>query len=457
MPIEFEAFWTSGLADNTYLLPVGNDAVLVDPQRDAWRFLAAAESRGLTLRYVLETHVHNDYVSGALEINAATGAEVAAPAGGNYRFPHMRMAEGDEIVLGDVALRAMETPGHTPEHVSYVVYEAGRTAPSAVFSGGSLILGSAGRTDLLGAERAEELARAQYRSLRRLVDLPSETRVLPTHGPGSFCASAGSWTERTSTVGEQRRRNPALRAVDEESFLRSQLSGLPLFPEYYHHMAGINRAGPAVLGDLPALTPLSAEEVARSTEAGAWVVDGRDRLSFAAGHVPGSINVELDDMFATYLGWVVPFGASFVLVLPEPTEVKGKEALTQLVRIGYERVEGYLAGGVEAWRSTGRSIDAYPVATVDELCATYEPNNGIRVLDVRQPKEWAEGLIPGSLQIFVGDLNGRLGRFPRDREVWAICASGRRASIAASLMDREGIPVRLVSRGGVSDWLGSCG
>ena len=450
---DLEVFATPSLGDNSYLAAVGRDAVLIDPQRDVWRFLAAAEDRGLTVRYVLETHVHNDYVSGALEVRAATGAKLVAPAGGHYTFPYRAMAEGDEIRLPGLTLRAMETPGHTPEHVAYLVFEDDAPDPVAVFTGGSLILGSAGRTDLAGDERAEELTRAQFHSIRRLSALGDDTLVLPTHGAGSFCAASAPTEERTSTVGEQREQNPALLVKDEDVFVRQQLSGLLAFPAYYRHMGGINRSGPAVLGRLPVVHPLSAEDLVGKVDAGASIVDARDRLAFAAAHLPGSINVELDDDFATYVGWVVPFGAPLVLVLPEPFDAAAQEAITQLIRVGYERVEGYLAGGIEAWRAEGRHLDDYAAGDLDELERRSTGDGRVRVLDVRQPREWDAGRIPGSLQVFIGDLPRRLGQIPRDREVWTICASGRRASVAASLLDRAGIRVGLVAREGVPAWL----
>jgi hydroxyacylglutathione hydrolase len=449
MPAEIDAFATASLGDSSYLLMAGSDAALVDPQRDAWRFLATTAPRGLTVRYVLETHVHNDYVSGALEVQAATGAEVVAPARGRYEFPHRAVAEGDEIDLGGISLRVVETPGHTPEHLSYLMLEAGR--PVAVFTGGSLMQGSAGRTDLLGTGRAEELARAQYRSLRRLAELPGSTRVLPTHGAGSFCASTPRSDERTTTIGTERDANPALLAPDEDAFVRRQLDGLLAFPAYYRHMAGMNRAGPAVLQRLPRLAPLSPDEVAAHAAAGGWVVDARDRRSFAAGHLPGSLNVELGDQFAVYVGWIVPFGAPLVLLLPEPADINGAAALTQLVRIGYDRVGGWLRGGVDAWAAAGRPLSDYPIVGLDELGDARE--RGAAVLDVRQPPEWREGAVPGSLQMFVGDLPWSLHELPRATELWTVCASGHRASLAASLLDAAGIPVRLVASGGVADWL----
>jgi glyoxylase-like metal-dependent hydrolase (beta-lactamase superfamily II) len=249
--MDYELFVTPGLGDNSYLLVSAGEAVVVDPQRDAWRFLSAADARKLRVRYVLETHVHNDYVSGALEIRAAAQAEIGAPARGKYEFPHRAMAEGDEIRIGALRIVAWETPGHTPEHIAWLVYEDGRADPVAVFGGGSLIVGTAGRTDLLGPDVADDLTRAQFRSLRRLAALPPSVQLLPTHGAGSFCTASVGSRDRTSTIGDELRSNPALAARDEDSFVRRQLEGLRAYPAYYAHMAGINRAGPPVLGGLP--------------------------------------------------------------------------------------------------------------------------------------------------------------------------------------------------------------
>jgi hydroxyacylglutathione hydrolase len=360
------------------------------------------------------------------------------------------LAEGDEVRIGDLTVEAIETPGHTPEHMSYLVFGETPVAPLAVLTGGSLILGSAGRTDLLGAELAMDLTRAQYHSLRRLTLLPDETRVLPTHGAGSFCASSAMSREVTSTMGVQRRTNPALLIADEEQFISERLSGLPPYPAYYTRMAPINRAGADVLGQLPTFVSLAAGTLEQMIADGCWVVDGRDRISFAAGHVPGSLNVELDDAFARYVGWVVPFGAPLAVVLPEPVQPAVVEAMSQLVRIGYEHVAGYLAGGIDVWRSSGRPVRAYPAADMAELS---RHNGDVRVLDVRHSGELAAGRIPGSLHAFVGDLAGQLALLPCDRPVWTVCASGRRASLAASLLDRAGIPVTAVTSGGVPDWL----
>ncbi len=453
--MDFEIYVTPGLGDNSYLVKSGQEALLVDPQRDIWRFLPAVERQRLSVRYVLETHVHNDYLSGALATRAATGAEIGAPAQGKYQFPHRGLGEGDEIQLGDLRVIALETPGHTPEHLSYLVFEGTAPTPAALFTGGSLIVGSAGRTDLLGDARTEELARAQFRSLRRLAQLADDVAVLPTHGAGSFCVSTVPALARMSTLGAERARNPALAAPDEASFLRQQLAGLLAFPTYYRHMAPINRSGPSVLRSLPRIPALRAADVDRLTRQGTWIVDARDRLDFAGGHIPGAVNVEMNNTFASYVGWVVPFGSQIVLVLPDDSALE--EAMTQLLRIGYDRVAGYLAGGLEPWRSDGHPVNSYPVADIDDLCRACLSGQPMKILDVRQRSEWDQGHIPErSLHVFVGDLPQRLDELPRDTELWTICASGSRASTAASLLDRAGIRVRLVGRGGVPEWAAHC-
>ncbi|MFG2876518.1 rhodanese-like domain-containing protein [Streptomyces sp. NPDC048337] len=441
---EIEIMTTASLGDTSYLLVSGDEAALVDPQRDSWELVESCTSRGVAIRYVLETHVHNDYVSGALEVRAATGATVAGPARAPYAFDHLPLAEDDEITVGEATVRAMETPGHTAEHTSYLVFDDTQRAPTAVFTGGSLLVGNAGRTDLSGADHTEELARAQFKSLRRLALLPDATRVLPTHGAGSSCTAGPVSRDRTTTVGAERRTNPALATRDEAEFVSGRLAGLPPYPAYYHHMAPINRSGPRVLGGPPAPRPLTPAVVEGLSGGGAQIVDGRDRKSFAAGHVPDSVWDELDDRFASLVAEVVPFGTRLVLVLPEPAEDAAREAAVQLLRIGYENVAGYLAGGVDAWAAAGRPLRSLRTADVSELAGRLA---GTCVLDVRPVRP--EGGIPGTLSIPLAELPRRLGELPRDREIWTVCGSGRRATIAASLLDRAAIPVTAVIRGGV--------
>jgi rhodanese-related sulfurtransferase len=350
----------------------------------------------------------------------------------------------------------MATPGHTPEHLAWLVHaaDAERDAPPiAVFSGGSLLVGSVGRTDLLGPTQTDVLTADQQRSLRRLAALPDGVAILPTHGAGSFCSAGPVVGRPTSTIGAERAMNPVFASIEasEGDFRQRLLGGLGRYPAYYASMAAINRHGPAVLGGVPTAPALDATGLKGAMARRVAVVDGRDRGAFAAGHVPGSLNVELNDSFASYVGWLVPFDAELALVLPEPAAEALAEAVTQLLRIGYEHVAGWLEGGIEAWAHAGQSIDSYPVVGIREAAAAEDATT---VLDVRQPNEWRGGVIPGSKQIFVADLPARLAELPRDRPVTVLCASGHRSSIAASILDGAGFDVRLIARGGAGQWPG---
>jgi hydroxyacylglutathione hydrolase len=448
--MDVEVFVTLGLGDSSFLVSSGDEAVVVDPQRDAWRFVEAAERTGVRIRAVLETHVHNDYISGAREIQEATGAEVVAPAKGEYAFDHRPADEGEEVTIGDLTFRAWATPGHTFEHLSWAAHGTDPDTPEGVFSGGSLLVGSAGRTDLLGPAHVDELTRLQYETVQRFRGLPGHVQLMPTHGAGSFCVSTLPNADRMSTIELELGHNGALLAPDQGSFARQQLTGLMEFPRYYPHMAPLNRRGPEVFGELPTVAALTPGEVAGLLTAGMVVIDARDRTEFAEAHLPGSLNVELNDGFGTYVGWVTAFDVPHVLVVPDPIDGSLPEAIAQLIRVGYDGTVGYLAGGIDAWRAEGHDVRSYHVATTKELRERIVAGDPPTVLDVRQPGEWnSEGIVPGSVLVFVGDLPERLSSIPRDRELWALCTNGHRASIAASMLDREGIPVRLVARSGI--------
>ena len=451
--MELEIVLTPGLGNATYLLASDGEVVVVDPPRDAWRVTAVADARGWRITHVVETHVHNDYLSGALELRAARGLQIVAPARGRFAFEHRGADEGDSVEIGDLRLVARATPGHTPEHLAWEVRPGGADGPSAVLTGGSLLVGSAGRTDLLGADATDDLTRAQFASLRTLASLPDDVAVLPTHGPGSFCSAGPIDGSRTSTIGTERRVNPLFGAPDEAAFRVALLGGLGAYPTYYDSMAPINRAGPPVLGR-PAPPPnLDAAGFAAAIAAGAHVVDGRGRAEFAAGHLPGSINIELTESFASYVGWFVPFGATVALVLPEPLGEALEEAAVQLFRIGYDRVAGGLAGGIEAWAASGARVGAYPTTTIEALHEDAVAGRNAYALDVRDPHEWREdGIVPGAIQIPLGELPDHLASIPHDAPVTVFCRSGRRAGIAASLLDAAGLDVRLVAQGGATDW-----
>lgn len=446
--VEIDLVVTPSLGDNSYVVSEGDEAFALDPQRDVERLLAAAQARGATIATVIETHVHNDYVSGAAELRAATGAEIVGPADAGYAFAFRGMNDGDELELGSHRLVAISSPGHTPEHTSYLLVPNDGGDPLALFSGGSLIVGSAGRTDLLGEDRTDELTRAQYRTMRRLAMLPDSVRLLPTHGAGSFCANASPSGPRTSSIGDERLGNPALTIVDEELFLAEQLTGLPAYPSYYAEMAPINRAGPPVLGPAPVPPPQTADEIATAMERGTWFVDAREGEAFARAHVPGSLSVPLEESFGSYVGWLVPFGSPLALLVPDAAALT--EASTQLFRIGYEDLEGWLDGGIDAWIASGRAVASYPTVPVEALAEEIRHGVAGAILDVRQATEWDEGHLEGSRHVFIGDVPSALGGIGRgERPTTVICASGYRSSMAASLLDRAGLPVRYVPRSGV--------
>jgi hydroxyacylglutathione hydrolase len=450
--MDHELILTQGLGNASFLIGAGREAVVIDPPRDAWRVMAAAEARGWRITHVLETHVHNDYLSGALELRSALGTEILAPARGRYAFAHRPMDEADSLDLDALRMTARATPGHTPEHLSWEMRTGGGGPPAAIATGGSLLVGSAGRTDLLGDEATDELTRAQFRSLRSLAELPDEVVVLPTHGAGSFCSVGPADAGRTTTIGRERARNSMFRIEDEDAFRVALLDGLGPYPTYYGEMARINRAGPVVVGRLPETPLIGPDGLRAAVAAGAHVVDGRSRTKFAAGHIRGSLNIELTDSFASYVGWFVPFRAPVVLVLPEPIVDSFELAATELFRIGYDHIIGALDGGLDAWVDSGGTLGSYLVTTVaatrDEVAGGTTPH----LLDVRYPYEWRDdGSVPGAMELSIGDLESRLDTLPRDAPITVMCKSGSRAAIAASMLDAAGFDVRLIAKGGAPD------
>lgn len=437
---------TPGLGDHSYLLTDGTVAALIDPQRDLDRFEEALAEVGARLEMVIETHVHNDYVSGGRALAQRYRVRHVLPADAGYRFPHHAVRDGDEVELGGLTIRAVHTPGHTPHHTSYAVLAHGEVA--VVFSGGCVLVGACGRTDLISAERTEELTRSQYRSASRLLSLPKPVTIGPTHGKGSFCSASAASTQTYTSVEAEQTRNPAALAADEDDFVRTQLAGLLAYPAYYSQMAGFNVAGADAWQPGP-LSGLTAEQVAGRQQDGTVVVDGRARSAFAAGHLPGSVNIELDENFGTYLGWLFPFGTRFVLVTEADADPMW--AVRQGARIGIESIDGFLAGGTGAWSAAGRPLRRYEVTDVQGLKQALD-RTPVRVLDVRQDLEWADGRVPGAVHIHVPEIRDRVQELAGESTpVYVICRTGHRASMAASVLDAAEIPTVLVD-GGFPDW-----
>lgn len=442
-------FLAPGLGDRSSLVIAGDSAVMVDPQRDVEPYLIAAEERGARLTHVLETHVHNDYLSGGLELARRSGATLVLPDRSGAGFAHRVARDGETFESGDLRIRALHTPGHTPEHMSYLVDR--EDGSPLLFSGGSLLAGSAGRTDLLGPAWTDRLTAAQFASVRRLATLPGETILRPTHGAGSFCsATAATAGPGFSTIADECRANPALIDADALAFARRQLRGLLRYPAYYAEMGPINRSGPRPLGALVAPPTLVPAQAAALQAAGVPLVDGRPRAVFAAGHIPGALNIELDEAFGTYVGWLLPFDSPLALVLDADQDPL--EAVRQLARVGFERVRGVLIG-LERWDDASGPLQAVGRARVADLRDALVAPGPPLVLDVRQPAEWENGVIPGSVLRFVADFADAVAWLPRDRAIWTICRSGHRAAMAASILAGAGYVVTAVDGGGVEDML----
>jgi len=432
-----EVIETSELGDRSYVAHDGEVAVVIDPQRDLDRVEHVLAGKALRCEVVLETHIHNDYVTGGLELARRTGARYVVAAADQVEFDRLPVQDGAQLQAGRLRIQVISTPGHTDTHLAYRI--DGGTGPAAVFTGGSLLYGSVGRTDLVDETRVEELTRAQYRSARRLAELNSDDdRLFPTHGFGSFCSSGAATGGTTSTVGQERARNDALTEDDEDAFVKRLVAGLTAYPSYYAHMGTRNRQGPGP-ADLSAPEPVRAAELATRIGAGEWVVDLRDRTAYAAAHIGGSIGIALGPQFSTYLGWLIPWGTPLTLIGETAQQVS--DAQRQLVRIGIDRPAGAAVGTPDTLTSADR-VRAYPRTGFTELAEAIG-RDGVVVLDVRRDDERASGSIPGSTHIPMHSLLERLDEVPSG-QLWVHCASGFRASIAASLLDRGGYDVVLV-------------
>ncbi|MXM67387.1 MBL fold metallo-hydrolase [Streptomyces sp. HUCO-GS316] len=423
---------TEGLGNRSYLAGGPRTAVVVDPPRDIDRVIAEAARRGVRIVAVAETHVHNDYVTGGLELARLTGARYLVPAGAAVAYARVPVADGDEEPVDeDLVLRAVATPGHTPHHTSYVLEESGR--PAAVFTGGSLLIGSVGRPDLVEPRLTEQLARAQHASAHRLADeLDDEVAVMPTHGFGSFCSSSQAQGSR-STIGAEKASNPVL-VQDVDTFVKDLLAGLDDVPAYYAHMGPANAEGPAPL-DLTPPRPADAGEIARRLAAGEWVVDLRSRVAFAAGHVAGTFNFEVDGQPATYLAWMIPWGKPVTLLAKSAEDVA--RAQREIARVGIDRPAAAAVGSPADWVADGRRPASFRRATFAELAAARERGEHMVVVDVRRDAERADGWIEGSVHLPVHQIHRRLGEVA-DGTVWVHCAGGMRAAIAASVLDAAG-------------------
>ena len=430
-----------GLGNTSWLIDLGDRRVaVVDPGRHPGPFLAEAERRSARVEFSIETHLHADFVTGSREL-AVYGTTVVAPAAGGVEWPHRPVNDGEVVDLGGLSLRALSTPGHTPEHLAYLLADGDR--PLGVFTGGSLLVGAVARTDLIAPDRTEDLARALWRSLHdQILTLPDDLPVYPTHGAGSFC-SAPAGDRRWTTIGDERRTNPMLAAPDEDGFVKALIGGLGSYPTYFSHLREVNRAGPAMLGiPQPALPVLGLDAFRRHLDRGATVVDTRPVATWAAGHIHGVLAIPLRAQFASWLGWLVAADAPLVFVVGADQD---RAALVrQCHQIGHDRIIGELAGGMTAWSAAGLPTRTTPLTDARRAGA------GPRVLDVRQDREHADGHVPGVTHVELGDVPRTSDRL--DGVDAVMCGHGERAVTAASLLERAGHPGIAVVLGGPSDW-----
>ncbi|MER7335031.1 MULTISPECIES: MBL fold metallo-hydrolase [unclassified Micromonospora] len=448
MAVEVLVVATSSLGDRSYLASDGTVSIVVDPQRDIDRIMCLAGAKGVRITHVVETHLHNDYVSGGLELARLTGARYLVAADDEVEFDRAPAVDGDTVpVSASMRLRVIATPGHTFHHLSYVLDEAGDGGwqPVGVFTGGSLLFGTTGRTDLLGEQHAHELAHQQHASARRLADLlPDGAEVWPTHGFGSFCTASQSDAPE-STIGREKRANPVLRLAADE-FVTETLAGLDAYPAYYAHMGVANLAGPAPV-DLTPVTRADAAELRRRIAAGQWVVDLRHRKAYAASHLAGTVGLGLDGPMSTWLGWLIDWGAPITLLAETAEQVA--DAQRELVRVGIDRPAAQATGDAEQWAAEPGQLRVLRRTDFPALAAARAGNTpeGLPapdvVLDVRMTNEWRAGHVEGAVHVPLPDLPKRLADVP-EGAVWVHCGSGYRATVAASLLANAGREVVVI-------------
>jgi rhodanese-related sulfurtransferase/glyoxylase-like metal-dependent hydrolase (beta-lactamase superfamily II) len=432
---------------------VGSEGVaaVVDPQRDVEIYLEAARENGLRIEHVIETHLHADFVSGHGELAARTGAKIYLGARAGAQFPHVAVAQGDEIRFGQCRMRFLETPGHTVESICVLVSDLERAPePFAVFTGDTLFIGDVGRPDLSPCHTPQQLAGLLHDSLhQKLLTLADDLRVYPAHGAGSLCGRQMS-NERSSTIGEQRVKNYALRAGSRDEFVRMLTESLPERPAYFARDAEINRAGAASLDELPPLKELAHDALLRMQQAGAIVLDTRSDTQFGAGHIPGAVNIPLSGQFASWAGALLGLETDLILIAEDPE--RATESRMRLARVGIERVVGYLEGGMEAWQRANQPVEPLPHITVDRLKQLQREQTNLQIADVRREAEWEEGHIEGALLLPLNQLATAIEQMDPARPVAVHCKGGYRSAIAASLLLRAGFREVLNVTGGFDAW-----
>ncbi len=452
----FKQFYLGCLAHASYLIGSEGEAAVVDPQRDVEQYVREAEAQGLKIKHVIETHLHADFVSGHRELAARTGAEIVFGEKAGATFPHRAVKEGDEIRIGKVILRFLETPGHTPEGISVVVIDREVSEePQKVLTGDTLFIGDVGRPDLVGSKgfTAEEMAGMLYDSLHdRLLKLDDAVEVYPAHGAGSMCGRNIS-KETSSTIGEQRKFNYALKEMAKDEFVRVMTTDLPEAPKYFSMDARINREGASALAELPRPAALTPEEVNKLAQAGYTILDVRPGAAFGMAHIPGALNIGLSGQFASWAGSLLQPEKPLVIVAEDDAGVD--EAVMRLARVGIESVKGYLDGGIYAWDQAGLETASLPQMPVDELHSRIDEKSDLQIVDVRRPSEYAGGHVPTAINAELAHLEEQASQLDPERPTAVLCAGGYRSSAASSILAKRGFRHLFNIIGGTGAWTGA--
>ncbi len=450
----FKQFYLGCLAHASYLIGSDGEAVVVDPQRDVDQYITEASDVGLRIKYVIETHLHADFVSGHRELAERTGAQIVFGRKAHVSFPHLAVADGDQLAVGRLRLKILETPGHTAEGISILVIDpAVSPNPSKVLTGDTLFIGDVGRPDLSSSQgnTAEEMAGLLFDSLHtKLMTLDDHVEVYPAHGAGSMCGRNIS-KDTSSTIGEQRRFNYARKSNNRDVFVRMLTTDLPEAPAYFSRDAEINRTGAAPLELLPRPVALSPQAVRQLSDDGSLILDVRSSSAFGAGHVPGSINIALGGQFASWAGSLIPVGQPIVLVAEDHAGVD--EAVTRLARVGLESVKGYLDGGVYSWSLSGLETATVAQIPVDELRLRMDERDDLQIVDVRRPGEFVDGHAPGAVNVTLARLSEQVTSLDPQRPTAVMCQGGYRSSAGTSILQREGFREVYNVVGGMSAWL----
>lgn len=449
-----ERIYTPGLAQVAYLVADEStgDVAVIDPRRDIQLVLDWAAERHFHISAILETHVHADFVSGALELRKVTGAPIYSSKLGNQDFPHTPLKDGDQVTVGGLTLEARWTPGHTPEHIVFLLFDpASSSEPQAMFSGDLVFAGEIGRPDLLGAAHTAHLAKQLFETLRyRIADLPDDLLIYPGHTAGSSCGRKIG-DAAVTTLGAERRYTYAWQFTDENEFVRGILDDMPTPPPYYPRMKIVNRVGPALLDTLPAGVALSVDDVVAATGQGALVIDARDELSFDRAHLPGSYFAGSGPDFVTWVGWRAPYDVPVILLLEHDADFA--HFANELHRIGIDDIAGYLSGGIDAWIAAGQPTESLEALSPAQFQRLLQDHPDATLLDVRSREEWKQGHIEHARNAFAGDISaGSAAPLEEGDLVLLTCATGYRSRVAASMLQSQGRSLLGQLDGGMDAW-----